>query len=94
MGKGIVAYLEADRLDDHDWLDYSPADWDVAVAGGIMDGIDKFGTDDPAHDKPTVYKNDDNDLVTYAGRGPYGLYTEASINTYTGEVTRASVEID
>ncbi len=94
LRKGIVAYLKAERLDDRDWLNYFPDNWADAVAGGIMDGINGFGTDEDGRDPPTVYKNADDDIVTYASRGPYGLHTEASINKYTGEVTRAYVEID
>lgn len=87
--QGLRDFIERDRMDDRDWLDYFPGTWPELVADGIEAALDRFADlagDTEVHREP--------DRFLFVGRGPYDLYTEVEVSRVDGSVTSVYVEID
>lgn len=88
--KALVDHLQSGRTLENDWTHElgKPSSWPELVADGIMTGINGFGT---AHYTEIL---DEGRQITIAGPGPYGLYSEVTLDKRTREAVRAYVEID
>ena len=65
-----------------------PSTWPALVADGIMQSINQFGVG------PDSHVVDQGRELTIIGPGPYGLYSEVTLDKRTRDVVRAYIEID
>ncbi len=88
--KALVDHLKAGRMREGDWtIDLGkPSTWPALVADGIMQSINQFGVG------PDSHVVDQGRELTIIGPGPYGLYSEVTLDKRTRDVVRAYIEID
>ncbi len=90
---GLITFIKEVRMHKKDWKSQleNIKTWKDAVAAGIMEGIDGFGTD--AYDSDSSIRREVEEY-SFTGRGPLGLYTTVRVSKASGKCTYFYVEID